>query len=64
MSKEEREAYIKYLEKLASEKDILETAHADGVKDGRKEAYKELLPQIKEAKQKEELARQPLSSNL
>ena len=58
MTKEEREAYIKYLEKLASEKDILETAHADGVKDGRKEAYKELLPQIKEAKQREELARQ------
>ena len=54
MTKEEREAYIKYLVKLASEKDILETAHADG----RKEAYKELLPQIKEAKQKAEQARQ------
>jgi len=53
MSKEEREAYIKYLEKLASEKDILETAHADG----RKEAYKELLPQIKEARQKAEQER-------
>jgi hypothetical protein len=54
MSQEERVEYEKYLEKLASERDILRTAYDDG----RKKTIKELMPIIEqERKEKVEAKR-------
>jgi hypothetical protein len=54
MSQEERVEYEKYLEKLASERDILRTAYEDG----RKKTLKELMPIIEqERKEKAEAKR-------
>jgi hypothetical protein len=54
MSQEERVEYEKYLEKLASERDILRTAYDDG----RKKTLKELMPIIEqERKEKAEAKR-------
>jgi colicin import membrane protein len=54
MSQEERVEYEKYLEKLASERDILRTAYDDG----RKKTIKELMPIIEqERKEKAEAKR-------
>jgi len=53
MDSKEKRAYEEFLMRLASEKDMLETAK----KDGRKEAENELIPQIEEAKAREEEAK-------
>ncbi len=60
MSQEERRNYEKYLEKLASERDILQTAHNDGIKAGKKEAYKELEQKIEQERREKELVKQRL----
>jgi len=54
MPQKERVAYEKYLEKLAAEENILETAYEDG----RKEMQKELMFQIKQAQKEKEQAKQ------
>ncbi|MDF1546460.1 MAG: Rpn family recombination-promoting nuclease/putative transposase [Bacteroidales bacterium] len=53
MKPEEKKAYQKYLERLASETDMIETAKNDG----KQEAQQELLPKLKEAKAREEEAK-------
>jgi predicted transposase/invertase (TIGR01784 family) len=60
MNQKQRAEYQKYLERLASEKDMINTALDDGKELGRIEAEQKLIPLIEQERQKVELERQKL----
>lgn len=56
MSKEERKRYEKYLERLVSEEDMVQTSLDEGFKAGYKEAKKEYLPLFEQERKEKEQA--------